>query len=226
MKRYTYHHITGTFLLALMLGAGETQGQPELIGNGTFDADTDGWALSPLSAGTLEWSATQGQPPGALKLVDGEDQEAASTDCFHFAPGTIFFTADAFMETGFQFVNCGLNFFLYREASDCTGDYGSFPIVGGVSIVPQVETPNQWEHLVLEVPIPDDPSETGVLSFRPVMIKLNDYGADDACIFDNASLRIVPRGATEVPALSPVGFAVLGLLLAMAALAVLRRGLP
>lgn len=220
MKR---HHLIVACLLALILVTGEARGQPELISNGTFDADTDGWILGPFSAGTIEWAAAQGQPPGALKLVDGEDQEAVATDCFHFAAGRVFFTADVFMETDFQFVNCGLNFFLYSEASDCTGVYGSFPIIGGVSIAPQVETPNQWEHLVLEVPIPLDPSETGILSFRPVMVKLNDYDADDACIFDNASLRIVPPGVTEVPALSPGGFAILGVLLALAALAVLRR---
>jgi len=222
VKRRT-HHLTVACLLALMLGSGETQGQPELIGNGTFDANTDGWTLSEFSTGTVEWTATQGQPPGALKLVDGEDQVAVPTACFHFEPGTVFFTADVFMETSFQFVDCGLNLFFYAEASDCTGEYGSIPIIGGISILPEVETPNQWEHLVLEVPIPDDPSETGVLSFRPVMVKLNDYGADDACIFDNASLRIVPRGVTEVPTLSSLGFAVLVILLAAAALVVLRR---
>jgi hypothetical protein len=214
------------YILALMVVATEAQGQPDLISNGTFDTNLDGWEANPPTSGTLEWVATQGQPPGALKMVGSEDQFAAPADCFHFEAGTIFFTADGFMESDAQFVDCLLNFYLYKDADDCTGEYGSFAIVGGVSIIPQVETPNQWEHLVLEVPIPDDPSETGVLSFRPAMIKFNDFGGDDACIFDNASLRIVPRGVTEVPALSPVGFAVLGLLLAMAALAVLRRGSP
>jgi len=218
MKR---HNLTIACLLALMLVAGEAWGQPELIGNGAFDADTDGWILSPLSPGSLEWSSTQGLPPGALKMVGGQDQVSLPTDCFHFAPGTIFFAADGFMETTGEFIDCGLNLYLYADAADCTGDHGTIPIIGGVSIIPQVETPNQWEHLVLEVPIPDDPSETGVLSFRPVMVKVNDSGGDDACIFDNASLRIVPR--TEVPVLSPVGFAALCVLLAVAALAVLRK---
>lgn len=225
MKRRT-HRLAVAFLLALTLGSGEAQGQSELIGNGTFDADTDGWILTPLSNGSLDWSSTQGQPPGALKMVGGQDQVALPTDCFHFAPGTIFFTADGFMETTGEFIDCGLNFYLYADAADCTGDHGTIPIIGGVSIIPQVETPNQWEYLVLEVPIPDDPSETGVLSFRPAMVKLNDSGGDDACIFDNASLRIVPRGVTEVPALSSLGFAALGLLLAAAALVVLRRASP
>jgi len=223
MKR---HQLTVACLLALILVAGEARGQPELISNGSFDANLDGWEANPPTVGTLEWAATQGQPPGSLKMVGAEQQWATPTGCFHFEAGTVFFTVDAFAETDIQFVDCLINLYLYVDAADCTGEYGSIPIIGGISILPQVETPNQWEHLVLEVPIPDDPSETGVLSFRPVMVKFNDYGADDACIFDNASLRIVPRGVTEVPALSPVGFAVLGLLLALAALAVLRRGSP
>jgi len=223
VKQHTYH-LAGACLFALVLVTGAAQGQlPELISNRTFDTNLDGWEANPPTVGTLEWAATQGLPPGALKMVGSQDQFAATTDCFHFEPGTIFFTADAFMETGTQFVDCLLNMYLYIEADDCTGEYSSFVIVGGHTIIPQVETPNQWEHLILKVPIPDDPSETGVLSFRPVMIKFNDYDADDACIFDNASLRIAPPGVTEVPALSPVGFAVLGVLLAVAALAVLRR---
>ena len=219
--KYTMNMVIICFM-AMLPVANQTFAQSELIPNGSFDADVDDWEPWFMNAGTIEWTSNQGQPPGALKLI-GPDQTAFLPDCFHFQPGTIYFVADGFMETGGDFVSCSLNFAMYSQADDCTGSLGTFPIIDGESISPEIEFPNQWEHLVLEVPIPNDPSETGVLSFRPIMTKIGDFQGDDACIFDNASLRIVPRGVTEVPALSPGGFAVFGVLLALAAFVVLRR---
>lgn len=129
------------------------------------------------------------------------------------------------METSGEFVSCHLAFFLYTDETDRTGPFGEFTTIGEDTIIPDVENPNQWEQLVLEVPVPNNPADTtGILSFRPVMNKFGDFMGDDACIFDNASLRIVPRGVTEVPALSPVGFAIFGLLLSLVALGALRKG--
>ncbi len=214
--------LIGICVLLWLAAPDPGQGQEELISNGAFDSDIDGWETWPLSTGTIEWTSTQGQPPGALRFI-GPDQDAILSDCFHFVPGVIYFTADAFMETGGEFVNCSLNFFMYSQEDDCTGNFGVFAIIDGQSVSPRVENPNQWEHLVMEVGIPDDPTETGVRSFRPIMTKSLDFQGDDACIFDNASLRIVPRAVTEVPALSPAGFAVLSILLTLAAFVVLRR---
>jgi len=208
-------------VFSLLFIASQSSAQ-ELIANGSFDSNLDGWASSPDSTGIISWTGSQGQPPGAMKFI-GEDQEALLLDCFHLVPGTITFSSDAFMETSGEFVSCHLNFFLYTEATDCTGPFGVFTIIGEDTVIPEVENPNEWERLVLEVQVPNNPAETGVLSFRPIMVKFGDFMGDDACIFDNASLRIVPRGVTEVPALSPAGFAVFGALLSLVALVALRK---
>jgi hypothetical protein len=202
--------------------AGRSHAQPYPIANGTFDSDVTGWEPSPTSIGILEWTGGQGRPPGALKIV-GPDQEAFLQDCFHFAPGSIYFTADAFMETRGEFVVCSLNFAMYRNSTDCTGYFSSFVILDDIPQFPIVENPNQWEHLVLDVPLPDDVTETRVLSFRPMMAKFGDSQGDDACIFDNATMWLVPRAT--VPALGPVGFVVFAALLTLAALLVLRHPL-
>lgn len=191
----------------------------ELISNGTFDANLDGWMVHTYSTGTMEWSATQGLPPGALRLV-GEDQFAMTTACLHFAPGSFIMTADGFMETRGENVHCGLNFAMYSMSADCTGEFSSIAIVYGTDIVPSVQRQNEWEPLVMVVPIPDDVSETGILSFRPIVVKAGDFGGDDACIFDNVSLRLAPR--STIPTVSKTGLVVLEAFLAIIGLVVLR----
>jgi hypothetical protein len=190
------------------------------LGNWTFDTDLEGWMLE-FDLGIIERSVTQGQPPGAARL-SSEGDAAIPGECFHFAPGNLSFTADGFMETSGEPLNCSLNFFLYTTAEDCTGPFTTIPIVGGEDIIiPFVQTPNQWEHLTLEIPLPAPVDPTGVRSFRPTIIKGVDNNNDDACVFDNINLRLAPL--TTIPTTSPVGLVVLGLFLAIAGFVLVRR---
>jgi len=214
-------YAAGIILMSVVTAS--TAAAQELITNGTFDADIDGWMIWDGGLGVLEWSPAQGQPPGALK-IDAGDQEVMTTACYQFEPGTLFFAADGFMESSGERYLCNLNFFLY-ETADCTGDFGMFSHVGpGPSPIPEVWNLNIWEHLVFELGVPENPGPTnGFYSYRPALIKSGDTFDDDACVFDNISMILVPpQPAAEIPALSPVGLVAFVLLL-LAAGIYLRR---
>jgi hypothetical protein len=215
MNKKTLTFCLSVFALTLTTPA-VTLGQE--LGNWTFDTDLEGWMLE-FDFGNIEWSASQGQPPGAARL-SSEGDAAIPGECFHLAPGTLSFTADGFMESHVNLVNCSLNFLLYTTAKDCTGPYFTIAIVGGEDIIPFVQTPNQWEHLTLEIPL-DPGSSTDVKSFRPTIIEGGTNNNQDACVFDNLNLRIAPM--TTIPTTSPVGLVVLGLFLAIAGLVLVRR---
>lgn len=211
-----------TFLLCLAVGA---SAQQELIDNGSFDTDVDGWMAGMVvgSNGTIEWGSSQGQPPGALRMV-GDDQDALPEECFQTTAGFITFSADGYMETSGDFLGCGLNFFFYRESTDCTGEFFVIGTGGGDTVPPILGAQNEWETLEFVVPLSSD----GILdlkipSFRPIFSKFDDFNSDDACVWDNASLRIVPIQPTSIPTMSEAGLAVLSVLIALIALLLLRK---
>ena len=200
----------------------------ELIDNGTFDSDVQGWNLETSGSSMIEWRANQGLPPGALAAI-GDDQTILTSDCFQFeTAGELLLSADIFMETDDDFVICLLNYFLYSQSNDCTGNFSEFANIPGIVDLPIVTEPNRWEKLnFFPLILPPDPvAETGVLSYRPVLIKFGDQGGDDACIFDNVSLTFTPapQNVTEVPVTSPVGLGIFAGLLALGAGLMLRRG--
>jgi len=213
--------LVGSFLC--MVAAVPTLGQA-VISNGTFDANIAGWILNPdiPTSGYIEWTAIQGQPPGALRFV-GEDAGAFTTDCFTFETGLLAFSADAFMETSGEFVFCHLNYLLY-STSDCSDEPATFVVVGGVIPVPYTHSANTWERLTFELPVPPDPfNSTGFMTYRPILHKAEDFAGDDACVFDNVSLTLGPLPAPPIPVADSVGLGLLAALLALVGLTVLRR---
>ncbi len=169
-----------TWCIPLFLLIPGAQAQ-EVISNGTFDTDITGWQEAvPTSSGTLEWSPSLGLPPGALRIV-GEDQSAATVDCFATVSAGLEITSDAFMETNGEFVGCSVDFHFF-DSSDGSG-------APQVSSPPPlfVSSPNQWESLsrTLSNALP------GTLSFRPTLAKTGDSMGDDACLFDNVSAMIL-----------------------------------
>jgi len=200
----------------------------ELLSNGTFDTGIEGWTVDTVvSPGTIDWASAQGLPPGALRFPT-EDQFALPQECFHMAPGVFEFSADVFMETAGEFVDCHINYYLYVTNDDCTGDHGWFINVGGNNVVPIMTVANEWERLEFNLPMDEESIATGGFpSIRPVLVKSGDLNADDACLFDNVSFRFVPEQlpVTAVPSLGAVGLWILGGLLAVAGFVLIRRGL-
>lgn len=198
----------------------------QLLENGTFDANVDQWTVGLVfgSTGTIEWSSTQGQPPGSLRIV-GDDQNAFPEECFTMTPGVFSFSADAFMDNtaSGEFIGCGLNLAMFNEADDCTGDFATIAIVDGSYTPPSLDTPQVWQNLEIALPLTEQTiADLSIVSFRPLLEKYGDFNSDDACVWDNASMTIAPFPIT-VPTMNEIGLGVLGVLLALAALTVLRR---
>ena len=220
MERISRFFLLGLVALAF---APVALAQELITTNRTFDANIDEWATLFPGGGTIAWTPSQGQPPGALRFV-GDSQIARPTDCYQLTdPGLLTFSFDGFMETTGDLLTCSMNFRLYTDAADCTGPYSEFVEGFGIDL-PDVAVPNQWEHLVFELPIPEDPvNETGVMSYHPVLFKSGDLNGDDFCVFDNVSLFFAPTPVTAIPTMNEKALAVLAALLALAAVAVLRR---
>ena len=200
----------------------------ELIDNGHFDTGIEGWIADEFpDGGTIAWASDPGQPPGALKFV-GDGQVARPTECFQFnVAGELTYSMDVFMETTGDFFSCTLNLNLYKDANDCTGNFAVIAEIPRIFHLPEATIPNQWQELVFELPLPENPAEaTNALSYQPVILKDFDENGDDACIFDNVSLVFTPapQNITEVPVTSPVGLGIFAGLLALGAGLVLRRG--
>jgi hypothetical protein len=199
----------------------------ELLSNGTFDVDINGWTVNPdiSNDGTIDWVAMQGLPPGSLRFPS-EGQVALPQECFQMYPGVFKFNADVFMETSGEFVDCHINYYLYTENDDCTGGYAWFINTDQSQPVPGMTLMNEWETLDFDLPMDAGSiKDFGFPSIRPVIIKDGDIGGDDACLFDNVSFQFVPEapGPSSIPALSTTGMATLATLLAIAGMGVVRR---
>lgn len=192
-----------------------------LVSNGTFDSGIEGWMTDGTGPGTISWDATRGQPPGALRFPDF-NQSAISEECLIPQVGTYTLSTDAYMETSGEFVLCTVNFFLY-QSTDCSGEGGEVIILDGPGF-PSVTEANTWQRLetdfgILPIIIEDPP----FYSMRPMLIKSGNSLSDDTCLFDNVSLTFTPIAAAEIPAVGPLGLAVLAALLGAAGLLILRR---
>ena len=210
---------------SIALSGDALSAQEEMLTNGTFDLDVNDWTVGLVfgSTGTIEWSSSQGLPPGALRMV-GDDQASFPEECFLMTPGVFNFSADGFMDTdpNVDILGCGLNLAIYVDEVDCTGNYYVIPILDG-DLPPALSMANQWQRLQIELTLPQQSIEDlDIVSFRPIFEKYGDMGSDDACVWDNASMTMTPF-LTAVPTMSEVGLAVLCLLLIVAAVAILRR---
>ena len=195
----------------------------ELIANNSFDANIDDWAIKSSSGGTIDWTGSQGQPPGALRM-SGAGLTAMPDTCYQLEiSGRLTFSFDAFMETGGDSVDCTMNLHFYSGSDDCTGNFAEMA-ENSTFDIPGTTLPNQWQSFSFELPVPHDPvNQTGVRAIQPVLIKgTGDFGNDDFCVFDNASFDFEPA-ITAVPTLNEKALTALALLLALGGFAILRR---
>jgi len=206
-------------LLLIVFLAGPAAGQ-NLIPNATFDTDVNGWIAYPGGfAGAVEWSAVQGQPPGALRLV-GEDDATIPVLCFPVVDGFSLFRADVYMDTSGEFILCSLNYAMY-DSFDCSDSPAFWVDDGSGTAFPLVTAPHEWQ--TLELPFKGDLRDVNIHSIRPIMGKLGDIDSDDACVMDNVYWEIIPRVPAPIPAVNPAGLVLLAALTAGAAFVVLRR---
>ena len=210
-------------IFSILLGGHPLFAQ-ELLQNNTFDSDIDHWEVkSSAGGGAMEWSATQGQPPGALRMM-GLGMTAKPDLCYQLEiGGYLTFSFDAFMETVDDFHDCTMNLHFYSGSDDCTGNFAQMAENSQFDI-PGTTIPNQWQSISFDLPVPHDPvTQTGVKAIQPVLIKgAGDSGGDDFCVFDNASFYFAPA-VTAIPTLNEKALAILVLLLAVGGVVVLRR---
>jgi hypothetical protein len=194
----------------------------EQIANGTFDVDIDGWATRDPQGGGIEWSP-EGNPGGALKFVGDGQAAYYAAICYQLdREGVLVYSMDVYMQTNGDYVSCTLNFDLY-DSTDCTGSRTEIAEIPGYFELPRPTAPNEWQRLTFEYPAGQ--AGTGALTaLQPVLIKAGDQGGDDACLFDNVSLFLIPDpvAAPDIPAVTSAGLVVFVVLLVLAA-GVVRR---
>jgi hypothetical protein len=216
------HLVRRLLLTIVLLSVGSyVASAQELLSNGTFDTDIDGWTLSPgiSTDGTIDWEVMQGLPPGSLRFSNGA-HVALPQECFGLQLGVFNFNTDVFMETSGDFIPCHINYYLYTD-SECESEFAYF-----IDLFPIVTSMNEWENLEFNLPIDQNTVDNFPFPYiRPVIGKGGGVNDVEACLFDNVSFQFVPEapGPSSIPALSTTGMALLATLLAIAGIGVVRR---
>lgn len=182
--------------------------------NGGFDTDISGWTYAGYAGGALEWDGTIGSPtPGSLQIsgpaaVDGFSYRAMGP-CVTTYLGEIWeLQAQVHLHVPPSFAHCFVDFRIF-PLPDCSG---SESIVGELSVPPA----NQWALSTSVLPVTDYVYSLG-RSFRPALVVSGNQ--DSLCNFDSVRLQ---RGTFAIPTLHPLGLLVLVVLIASAAIYMIR----
>lgn len=208
--------------VSLTLAPARADGQ-NLIANGSFNANVDGWTLPGGEAETsIAWDGGNGSPsPGSLRMtstltpVQGRNVEAVSS-CVATIPDEILTVSGRVLKPGTDAgLTCYTTLALYGGI-DCTGNRLitlNFP----------PNTPGVWEDSGIVFPAPV------VYQSARVSLTMELNGPDmgeKVCLFDTVSMTSDSRGApiSDIPVLSWPGIVVLSLLMTATATALLIVG--
>lgn len=180
-----------------------------LVENGNFDTDAEGWLLPTVPSTELVWDSF-GNPAGSLRISSSQNE-------LHFVealgPCIILPDPDATYEiigTAYAvetYAQCRIEFAMY-ETSDCTGSRASAPghdSPGGVW-EPQRYFTGQW----------------GLGSLQATLINARNAIPPTTCYFDNIVMRRL-GGPLEVPTLGRLALFFLVAVLAGVGIVTLRR---
>lgn len=217
--------LTLALLLLGLLMATAVQGQ-NLLTNGGFDSDVDGWVYFGGPETFLRWDGDRGMPNrGSLQLSSKQDIvgrnplfEAMSGECFPVTAGEIIrVEALVLANPGVGVCFVEVVFFKGPECSGSRSFSGNVP----------PNTPGVWEPRTFTIDV-----GTTARTARVALALFRSSGSHGltTCNFDSVSLTRGPeRGAPvpeDIPTLSAAGLLALIPLIAFGAVAALRRGRP
>jgi hypothetical protein len=193
---------------------GSSLAQPNVVFTEDFDSpsDIDGWSFEPdlghsVPGGGIQWSASEGQLPGSLELVNpggGSNTVRAFSICLPFGgdqPWTA--TVDA---KPLDPVICAMQLVNHATAdcSDLGFGFGEGSAHG---------SEDDWVSLQSERPLLFDPAADTTSAIRLELATGNSNQEPGSCVFDN----VVITGSLAPPAVAAAGGASLALLAALVA---------
>lgn len=193
-----------TSLLLVMVSCRSASAQ--LLVEDSFDMDVASWAAPPEAGASIAWDRV-GTPGGSLRLVTPPGTPPyvwARSACFTRDPETTYLVrGDTYREFG---AFCFPSFVAY-DGPDCSGELValSVPRTAGdpqVWIPTESEIPTNWPGVSIELGLATN--------------------GEGVCLFDNVSLRGIPP-VSEIPALGGLGASILAVLVALAAIGMMRR---
>lgn len=204
-------------LVGSLLAPTSSLAQPNLLANGTFDTDLDGWTLPVEPGTTVVWDAF-GDPGGSLRVTVTEPNTSTGiySACISGPVGRYTVRGSSYHPSGDPALMICHASIRGWTLPDCQGSMATILPPGP----PALDEWVPWEY----VQFIGEMSGVGIESIV-VDLTVQRFGGagETTCYFDNIELIGPVQSPLEIPTLDWIGAALLIGLLAAGAIVVLRR---